>query len=74
MHVQYQQCANEFGVEVEHWTPRTSTMAPPTFLLATIDQAMFAPFKRLVSMLVQNSWLACIVINEAHLILTHADF
>lgn len=74
MHIQYRQCATTFSIDVESWTPKTSTLVPPTLVLATIDQAGFPLFKRYVNILISSCRLARVVIDEAHLILTHADF
>lgn len=64
MHIQYEQCAQEFGVNVEHWTPKTSMLAPPTLILATIDEAHLTPlhsdFRPVMSLL---QWIASIPVQ-----------
>ncbi|KAF7771871.1 hypothetical protein Agabi119p4_6182 [Agaricus bisporus var. burnettii] len=74
MHIQYQHAARVFEIEAESWKPNITSFAPPTLVLATIDHATFKGFKSYVTMLVQKRMLARILIDEAHLILTHADF
>ncbi|KAF7768400.1 hypothetical protein Agabi119p4_7643 [Agaricus bisporus var. burnettii] len=74
MHVQYKHAALNFELNVESWSPKTSSLAPPTLILATIDIAAYKIFKTYIHILVQKNLLARIVIDEAHLILTHADF
>lgn len=74
MHVQYHHCATTFDITAETWTPLTSTLVPPKLILATIDLATFPQFKNYVKVLVRSNRLARVVIDEAHLILTHADF
>lgn len=79
MHLQFQHCATTFDVTAESWTPDTSTLVPPKLILATIDTATtdavtFHQFRTYIKVLLRNNRLARIVIDEAHLILTHADF
>jgi hypothetical protein len=74
MHVQYQYAAQEFQLTTESWSAATLSFAPPTFILATINCATFKAFKIYVAVLVQKKLLAWIVIDKAHLVLTHADF
>ncbi|KAF7783355.1 hypothetical protein Agabi119p4_2731 [Agaricus bisporus var. burnettii] len=74
MHIQYQHAAERFELTGESWNGNTSSLAPPTVIFATIDHATLYNFKTYVKILVQKKLLARIVIDEAHLILTHADF
>jgi superfamily II DNA helicase RecQ len=74
MHIQYRHAAQSFQLIAESWNNNTSSLAPALVILATIDYATHEQFKAYVRVLVQKKLLARIVIDEAHLILTHADF
>ncbi|KAF5345094.1 hypothetical protein D9756_011153 [Leucocoprinus leucothites] len=51
-----------------------SSTYPPTNIPTTIDQATFDSFKSFTNNLMQKQLLARIIVDESHLVLTHASF
>jgi Helicase conserved C-terminal domain len=75
MHEQYLLRCKNYGMTCETWSPRTSVTNPPTNILVTIEQTQGAAFHEYVhKMHSAGSRIARVIVDEAHLTLTHKSF
>jgi Lhr-like helicase len=74
MHEQYKLRTGEQGVSCESWTPHLSPNNPPRHILAAVEQSEALDFRDFVAQLVALGSLARIIVDELHLLLTHAEF
>lgn len=74
MHHHFQtQCTN-FNVTWETWTTRSSVATPKANIFVTIELTQLSLFKEYVATLHTRGKLARIIVDEVHLVLTHASF
>ncbi|KAJ3555709.1 hypothetical protein NP233_g12145 [Leucocoprinus birnbaumii] len=74
LHNQVHYNSQRFGLACESWTYSMSSNHPPTFIPATIDVATYDSFQKFVDRLISKDLLARVIIDECHLVLTHANF
>lgn len=74
MHEQYILRSGHHAMTCESWSSLTSPDAPPSNILLTIDQSEYENFRTFTRTLLRRSRLARIIVDEAHLILTHQKF
>jgi hypothetical protein len=61
-------------MKCETWSPTTSATNPPLHILVAVESTNWTEFKNFIRILVRDGRLARIIIDEAHLVLTHASF
>lgn len=74
MHEQYKFRTRQQGVSCESWTPQLSPNNLPRHILAAVEQSEALVFQDFVAQLVALGLLARIILDELHLLLTHAEF
>jgi hypothetical protein len=74
MHEQYYTRSHHYGMTCETWTAGASASHPPTNLLVTIESTQSTQFHHYMSQLLAQDRVARIVVDEAHLSLTHDSF
>lgn len=74
MHEQYQKRCREHGMRCETWTSLLSAQDFPQHILVTIETTENHSFHSFLAQLISNNRLARIIVDEAHLIFTHASF
>jgi superfamily II DNA helicase RecQ len=74
MHEQYKLRTSEQRVSCESWTTQLSAKNVPRHILAAVEQSQAPEFQDYVLQLVVLGLLARIIVDELHLILTHASF
>jgi superfamily II DNA helicase RecQ len=72
MHEQYHTRSKQHAISCESWTKDTAV--PPTNLLITIEQTMSGMFHRYAASLAATSRISRVIVDEAHLLLTHESF
>jgi superfamily II DNA helicase RecQ len=74
MHEQYRTRSIQYQMKCEMWCTATSVTNPPTILLVTIETTQSANFHKYMQQLSMSDRLARIIVDEAHLALTHDSF
>jgi len=74
MHEQYKLRTREQGISCESWTTQLSANNAPRHILAAVEQSEGPKFQDFVCQLVMLGLLARIILDELHLVLTHAEF
>jgi superfamily II DNA/RNA helicase len=74
MHEQYKLRTHEQGISCESWTTKLSPNNTPRHILAAIEQSEALDFQEFVCQLVVLDRLARIILDELHLLVTHAKF
>ena len=71
---QYHFRCNKHSIPCTVWSPSTSDVHPPSAIIVAIDSTNWEVFQVFVQKLYTNGRLARIIVDEAHLTLTHAEF
>ena len=74
MHFHYGQQSTRFGISHETWTPKSNPTIPKLIVLVTIELTQLEQFKEYMLKVHANGRLARIIVDEVHLVLTHAGF
>lgn len=74
MHEQYLSRCQYHSMTCETWTRATSPDSPPHHILVTIEHAESVPLRQFVDRIVSCRRLSLVVVDEAHLALTHDSF
>jgi superfamily II DNA helicase RecQ len=74
MHEQYKLRTQEQGISCESWTPQLSPNNSPHHILAAVEQSEALDFQDFIAQLVVLGRLPHIIVDELHLLLTHAQF
>ncbi|KAI0061564.1 hypothetical protein BV25DRAFT_1916911 [Artomyces pyxidatus] len=74
MHEQYHLLCSRITLPCESWKLQSRPEAPLPIVLATIDYAALVTFQNYLRRLHSTGRLARIIIDEAHLMVDHADF
>jgi superfamily II DNA helicase RecQ len=74
MHHHYRMQCQKLDISCETWTPKSSLLAPKTNVLVTVELTQLQVFKDYVANLRARGRLARIIIDEIHLVVTHASF
>jgi superfamily II DNA helicase RecQ len=74
LHEQYQLRCIQHGLTCGLWSPTMSATCPPSTILVSVESTQWGVFKEFVKKLLFNDYLARVIVDEAHLALTHAMF
>jgi superfamily II DNA helicase RecQ len=74
LHEQYHFRCEQYSISCALWSPEMSDAHPPSAVLVAIDSTNWEVFQVFIQKLYTKGRLARIVVDEAHLTLTHADF
>lgn len=74
MHHQYHARCEERGFTCEEWTPASNASNPPRVILVTTEKTNDRSLRDYAEHLVKSGKLVRVIVDEAHVYLTHEDF
>lgn len=74
MHDQYRTRLQARNISCEEWTYRTSASNPPRVIVVTAEKTNDGALRSYTKRLVKSGKLSRIIVDEAHIYLTHEDF
>jgi hypothetical protein len=74
MHEQYLSRCKHHSMTCKTWTRATSLDRPPHHILITIEHTESVPLHLFIDSIVAHHLLSLVVVDEAHLVLTHDSF
>lgn len=74
MHEQYRLRCQQYSLSCDVWTAQTSPHHPPSIVIAPVECTNWSAFRTYVEELISRRRIARVIMDEAHLGLTHDGF